>query len=104
MIMVRDEFHCEPGRAQAFVDRFKAMANNMREQDVIKRGRIMTDLSGSFDTVVVETEIESIDAYQAFMRAAFADPESQAAQVADGNRLYRSGTRTFYTLEAEFER
>lgn len=103
MILVRDEFQCEAGRAQEFVNRFKEMANSVDGQDVIKRGRIMTDLSGRFDTVVVESEIESIDAYFAMMRAAFADPEFQAAQAADTNSLYGSGTRTFYTVEATYE-
>jgi hypothetical protein len=70
---------------------------------VIKRSRIMTDLSGRFDTVVLESEVESIDAYFAFLHAAFADPEFQAAQAAMTDSPYQSGSRSFYTIEATYE-
>jgi len=104
MILVRTEFQCKPGRAQEMVDSFKAMADQMYDQDVIKRSRIMTDLSGTFDTVVVESEIESIDAYFAMLQAAFADPEIQAGQPAMfGDAVYQTGQRHFYTIEATLE-
>ena len=102
MILVRTEFQCKWGRVQEVVDGFKAMAERMNNQDVIKRSRIMTDLSGRFDTVVVESEVESIDAYFAFLHAAFADPEFQAAQAAMTDSPYQSGTRSFYTIEASY--
>jgi hypothetical protein len=63
----------------------------------------MTDLSGRFDTVVVESEVESMDSYFGMLHAAFADPEFQAAQAALADSPYRSGSRTFYTIEATHE-
>jgi hypothetical protein len=103
MIVVRTEFQCNPGGVKEFVEGFKAMAEQTNGQDVIKRSRIMTDLSGSFDTVVVESDIESIDAYFAMLQAAFADPEFQADQSRVTLLAYRGGQRTFYTLEATYE-
>ena len=100
MILVWTEFQCTPGGAGAFVDGFKAMSERMNDQSVIKRSRIMTDLSGSFDTVVLESEVESIDAYFELMQAMFADPEFQAGQ---STSTYRTGQRTFYTIEATYE-
>ena len=97
MILVRTELQCEAGGAQAMVDNFKAMTGAFEGQDVIKSSRILTDLSGTFDTVVVESEIESIDAYFALLQAAFANQDSQANV---GANAYRTGTRTFYTVEA----
>ena len=99
MIVVRSVFHCEPGRVQDFVERFKAMGEQMDTQDVIKRSRILTDLTGRFDTVVVESEIESLDAYFAMLQASFADPEVQT----EGSLAYREGSREFYTVEATHE-
>lgn len=100
MILVRTEFQCNPGGAAAFVDGFKAISERMNGQDVIKRSRIMTDLSGNFDTVVVESEVESIDAYFALMQAMFADPEFQTDP---STSTYQTGQRTFYTIEATYE-
>jgi hypothetical protein len=102
MILVRDEFQCEPGQAQVSVSRFKEMASSLEGQDVVKRARILTDLSGRFDTVVVEAEIESIDTYLGMMHAAFADADFQARQAELGPAPYRSGSRTFYTIEAKY--
>jgi len=103
MILVRTEFQCKWGRVQDVIDNFKAMAEQMNSQNVIKRSRIMTDLSGRFDTVVVESEVESIDAYFAMLQASFADPELQAAQAALTESPYQSGQRNFYTIEATYE-
>jgi hypothetical protein len=68
---------------------------------VIKSFRILTDLTGSFDTVVIESEIESIDAYFAMLQAMFAEedngePDSMMA-------VYDTGNRTFYTIEAAYK-
>ena len=105
MILVRTEFQCKPGRVQEMVDGFKAMVDQIDSQNVLKRSRIMTDLSGTFDTVVIESEIESIDAYFAMLQAAFADPDSQVGQAMMGeDAVYQTGQRHFYTIEATYER
>jgi hypothetical protein len=103
MILVRDEFQCKFGGAQQAVDRFKEMTDLLQSQDVIKRARILTDLSGRFDTVIFEAEVESLDAYFAMMRAAFADPDIQARSTAMGEMPQQSGSRSFYTIEATYE-
>lgn len=101
MMVVRSETRCQPGRVNELVERFRAVAEQINSQDVIKRARIMTDLTGPFDTIVVESEVESIDAYYELMRGMFADQDASDAQsLAD---LMQSGFRTLYTLEASFE-
>lgn len=97
MILVRDEVKCKMGEANAFVERFKAAAPMLEGQDVIKSARVLTDLSGSFDTVIAEYEVESLDAYFAFMKAAFAQ---MAEREGADEFAYQSGARTFYTIEA----
>ncbi|MFO7682964.1 MAG: hypothetical protein R6X34_23245 [Chloroflexota bacterium] len=101
MILVRDEFQCKlDWGAQQAVERFKAMAHLLQSQDVIKRARILTDLSGRFETVIFEAEVESLDAYFAMLRTAFADPEISEAM---GGMQFHSGSRAFYTIEATYE-
>ena len=103
MILVRTELHCKWGRTQEVIDNFKAMGARIDQQNVIKSSRIMTDLSGRFDTVIIESEIESLDAYFEMLHAAFADPEMQAQQAAlQGDAPYQVGARNFYTIVAEF--
>ena len=102
MILVRSEFQCKPGRVQEMIDNFKAMAPMMEHQSVIKRTRLMTDLSGNFDTVIVESEVESIDAYLAMMQAAFADPNIQTEQTGSMNSIYQTGQRNYYKIEATY--
>ena len=103
MILVRSEFQCKPGRVHEMIDNFKAMSALMEKQSVIKSTRLMTDLSGHFDTVVVESEVESIDDYFALMQAAFADPDMQTDQADPMNSIYRTGQRNFYKIEATFQ-
>lgn len=103
MILVRTEFQCKWGRVREVVDGFKAQVEGAGDQDVIKRTRILTDLSGRFDRVVIESEIESIDAYLDFMQAMFASPEFQEMQADLETGPYQSGSRDFYTIEATYE-
>lgn len=102
MILVRLEFQCKPGRVSEVVESFKAMSARMNDQDVIRRARVMTDLTGRFDTVVVESEVESVDAYYELLHSSFANSQLQDA-AGDNLSLYESGSRTLYTIEAEIE-
>ena len=101
------EFQCHSGRAQEVVAMFKAQAEQAQasgQGEVIKRTRILTDLSGPFDTVVIESDVESIDDYFASLKAMFASPEFQEAQTAiTGDNPIQTGKRTFYTIEATYE-
>ena len=101
MILVRTEMHCKWGRVNEVVDRFKAMSAMLNDQNVIKRSRILTDLSGRFDTVIIESEIESMDDYFAFLQAAFANPDFQPG--GNDDPPYEMGSRDYYTIEATYE-
>ena len=99
MILERTVIKCKPGSANQMVNQFKEMGQRMGDQDVIKSFRILTDLTGPFDTVVIESVIESIDAYFAMLEAMYANQEAGETDMED---VYRSGYRTFYTIEASF--
>jgi hypothetical protein len=102
MILERTVLHCKPGTVRQMVDSFKGLGERLKEQDVIKHFRILTDLTGSFDTVVIESEIESIDAYFAMLQAMFAEEANNGEQDA-AMAVYNTGHRTFYTIEETYE-
>lgn len=63
------------------------------------RGRILTDLSGPFDTVIQELEMESLAEWEQLRAVLFSDPQLQEAE-ANLPDLIESGLTEFYTIEA----
>ena len=99
MILVRNVFHCEFGKAGEVA---RAMTENPDQMPESMRltTRVLTDLSGPFDTVVIETVAESVDDYLRRLQAMFADPAAmQGSNPFAG--VVRSGHREFYTIEGE---
>jgi hypothetical protein len=94
VILVRVTFQAQFGKAGEIIELLK------QDPPLDVRGRILTDLSGPFDTVVLETVVDSIDEYFRQLQELFANQEmSEAMRQAYG--LIASGTREFYTIEAE---
>lgn len=95
MIVVRSVFKAKYGKGGELVALFKeAMSSWGSELNY----RILTDLSGSFFTVVTEEEVESFEAWQKrrddiFSHAEFAD------WFARMEKLVQSGSREFYSIE-----
>ncbi|MEO6905532.1 MAG: hypothetical protein ABI148_04180, partial [Ginsengibacter sp.] len=59
MIIVHDIFICKPGQASKFAKLFKTvMADN---DDLVN---IMTDVTGSYNKVVMVTKYDSLTAYE----------------------------------------
>ena len=61
--------------------------------------RVLTDLSGPFDTVVLEVEADSLAGWEQRRRELFAQPEFQA-DVANRAEILVSGRNELYTIEA----
>ena len=93
MILIRDIFQAKFGQAGEMVELMKQ--NPMPGM----RGRVLTDLSGPYDTVVIEAEVESIDEYYRRLREMF-DQEPNEAMRAMGDMIV-SGRREIFTIEAE---
>ncbi len=90
------------GKAQEVADGFKHASTTMaRIFGQSARSRILTDLSGQFNTVVQEIEVESLGEWERMRAAAFADPEFQQGLAAMTD-LVESGRAEFYTIEATF--
>ncbi len=103
MILVRMVFQTKWGKAQEVVDEFKKNADMMRRVTGPRvRGRVLTDLSGPFHTVVQEMEVESLAEWERIRTAMFSDQEAQQ-QMGDPGDLLESGRAEFYTIEATYE-
>src|SRR5215210_8444591 len=99
MILVRNVFHCEFGKAGEVARALTANADQMPEGLRLPT-RVLTDLSGPFDTVVLETVAESIDEYLRQLRAMFADPAAMQGPNPFAG-VVRAGHREYYTIEGE---
>lgn len=99
MILVRMVFQVKWGMVREVVEEMKRneeMFQRIHGPDV--KVRILTDLSGNFNTVVQEIEVESLAAWESQRDAMFADPEFQE-RVASAPPPFDGGTVEFYTIE-----
>jgi hypothetical protein len=63
MYLIRDTFHCKPGKAKELVKKFKQTIPFM-EQQHFKNVRIMTDIVSEYWTVLLEGEVESLSQFE----------------------------------------
>jgi len=94
MILVRTVFQAKVGRAGILAEAFKKSLDNFP----LLNPRVLTDLSGPTDTVVLEVETESLDEYFRSRAEMFADPQfaELSAKVVE---LLESGRNEYYTIE-----
>lgn len=99
MILSRTVFHAKFGKADDVVARFKeSMADAPDEQLAQLQPRILTDISGRFDTVVIETTHESLAALEQF-RAMLFQQDSERVTPNDMLDLVETGYNEYYTIE-----
>jgi hypothetical protein len=99
MIVVRSIFQARFGMAgqlaQAFKDAAPAMSRAMGG-----KWRVLTDLSGQFDTVVLEGQAPSLADWERNRQAMFQQPEFRES-FSRTAQMIESGRSEFYTIEAE---
>lgn len=95
MMIVRGVFQAKYGKGSDLVALFKEAREKWPEQYA---DRILTDASGSFFTVVVETKVESLAEWERRSAEFFALPEF-GGWFAKMTPLVRSGYREFYNIE-----
>jgi hypothetical protein len=99
MLIVRDIFQVKWGQSNAMVTLFKeirAMAEAKGRKGFATR--ILTDASGPFFTVVIESEVANLGEWERTIKETFADPDF-AAWFARSAELVETGRREFYNLE-----
>ena len=67
MLLIRNVFHCKPGQAKALI---KMLKGTFGQSGPMANARVMTDVAAGFWTVVLETETESLEAWEKEFAAA----------------------------------
>lgn len=101
MILVRFVCQAKFGKSGEVVAGFRQSLEILRREvnpDI--RVRILTDLSGPFDTVIQEIEVESLAVWERLRSSVFSNPEIQAAEAAMPD-VIESGRTEYYTIEIE---
>ena len=99
MIIARSVFHAKFGKAADVVTRMKeSVAALPDEQRAYFQPRILTDLSGRFDTVVMETTHENLAAYEQ-ARQAMLDQAAAADERSPLFDLVETGYNEYWTVE-----
>lgn len=97
MILYRSVLQAKFGKADDLVAAIKqGLAALPAEQVQAMQPRILTDISGPFDTVVLETTHESLAAYEQFRKAALARASGEQSPAA---AFIASGRNEYYTIE-----
>ena len=101
MILVRTVMQAQFGRGGELAAAFaESTPKTVQEINAQGRWRLLTDLSGPFDTVVLEVEAESLaDAEQ--RRAELFRSASFQESMARTQGMIVSGRNELYTIEAE---
>jgi hypothetical protein len=93
MIVVRNSFIAKPGQAAKLAAQLKDMANAGN----LRNFRVMTDLTGDFNHVVMEHEVESASEFEQLMTKFSSDP--QAREKAKGyTELWTRGRRELFRV------
>ncbi len=99
MLLIRDIYHCKPGKVRALLDKYREMAK-LSDEVGIGKMRILTDLSAErFWTIVTEIEVES---FEKFMKMGEGDPEQMKkfeAIMKGYHDLVDHGRREVWTIE-----
>jgi hypothetical protein len=88
MIIVRSIFIAKPGNASKLAAQFKAAAATAK----LPRHRVLTDLTGDFNRVILEYEVDSVAGFEAQMKE-YATNEAFRAAMKGSTDLYLTGTR-----------
>lgn len=94
MIVVRNTFTAKPGHAGKLVNQLKAMASAGDLQNT----RFFTDVSGDFNTVVMEYGVESLADIEAVMERYMSDPAVREA-AAGYTDHWTTGSRQLFKVE-----
>lgn len=102
MYLIREVFHCKPGKVRPLVEKFITMSR-LGEKVGMPPMRIMTDFCGEcYWTLVAEMEVPDLNAFEKMMSApaGSADDMKQMEDVMkDYHELVDHGKREIYKIE-----
>lgn len=68
MYVVRDIFRCKPGKAKDLIARFKASLKSAEQHDGFSNSRVLVDVVADYWTVVIESDVASLEQFEQHMR------------------------------------
>jgi hypothetical protein len=93
MIVIRNSFIAKPGLAGKLAAQLKEMA----KAGNLRNPRVLTDLTGDFNHVVMEHEVESASDFEDLMKRYASDP--QVREVTKGyTELWITGRRELFRV------
>lgn len=92
MIIIREVFHAKPGKASTLAKMFKEVLADSPDP-----ARVLTDVVGQFNTVVIETEVKDLVAFEQRM-ADYKENAKWREKLAGYTDLYRTGQREMYRI------
>jgi hypothetical protein len=102
MLLIREVFHCKPGKVRPFTDKFLKMSD-LNEKAGMGRFKVMTDFSGQrYWTLVAEFEVASLAAFEEMMAGKGMTEElgKEFEKLMEGyHDLVESGHREIYKIE-----
>jgi hypothetical protein len=102
MLLIREIFHCKPGKVRPMVEKFLAMSK-LNEKLGLGKMRVMTDFCGErYWTIVSEWETPSMKAFEEMMQGQAQDPEAAKEFekiMKDYHDLVDHGRREIYKIE-----
>ena len=103
MLLIRDVFHCKPGKVRPLVEKSIKMAK-LSEDNGMGKMKIMTDFCGDqYWTVVYEMEVANLQAFEDMMSGKGMSEEvgKEFEKIMEGyHDLVDHGHREIYKLEA----
>jgi hypothetical protein len=98
MLLIRDIYHCKPGKVRPMVEKFLAM-KKLGEKKGMGKMRVLTDVSAErFWTIVSEMEVASMEAFMAMGQNSEEMKEFEAI-MKGYHDLVDHGRREIYTIE-----
>ena len=102
MLLIREVFHCKPGKVRPLIEKFQAMGKIMQKANQPAM-RLMTDFTGErYWTLVAEMQVESLAEFEKMMQGGDMTEEMQKefGKIMEGyHDLVESGRREIFKIE-----
>jgi len=102
MLLIREVFHCKPGKVRPMIEKFVAMGK-LGEQAGQGKGRVLTDFCGDrYWTIISEYEVPNMQAFEDMMAGKGMTEEmgKEFERIMEGyHELVEHGHREIYKIE-----
>lgn len=102
MLLIREVFHCKPGKVRPMIEKSLAMAK-LSESAGMGKMKILTDFSGGpYWTIVYEMEVANLQEFEDMMQGKGSKPEDmkEMEKIMEGyHDLIDNGRREIYKVE-----